>query len=133
MNELPRSNITQCGDLLRANVWTEHGASSKTFRTLSEAQGWIEFPSTGNRCRGKLTTSRALHNTAVAAFINKPFSEAIDAVLAVALEEAANVAIEKGTFELLAPDKGTYTVSLACEIAAAILARLPKPKVSGED
>lgn len=32
-----------------------------------------------------------LHGKVVAAFVNKPFSEAIDAVLAVALEEAARV------------------------------------------
>jgi hypothetical protein len=38
-------------------------------------------------------TPDELHKKAVAAFANKPFSEAIDAVLAVALEEAAKVAI----------------------------------------
>jgi hypothetical protein len=27
--------------LVRANVWTEHGASSKTFQTASEARGWV--------------------------------------------------------------------------------------------
>lgn len=33
--------ITPCGDLVRVTVWTEHGTSTKTFNTASEARGWI--------------------------------------------------------------------------------------------
>lgn len=36
-----RSSITPCGEHVRANVWTEHGASSKTCQTVSEARAWI--------------------------------------------------------------------------------------------
>ncbi len=36
-----RSSITQAGHLVRANVWTEHGASTKTCHTVSEARAWI--------------------------------------------------------------------------------------------
>lgn len=36
-----RSTITQAGEHVRATVWTEHGTSSKTFQTVTEARAWI--------------------------------------------------------------------------------------------
>lgn len=38
---MTRSAITACGDLVRATVWTEHGSSSMTFKTASEARSWV--------------------------------------------------------------------------------------------
>jgi hypothetical protein len=49
-------------------------------------------------------TPDELHKKAVAAFANKPFSKAIDAVLAVALEEAADAVGEVGDHA----DAGAY-------------------------
>lgn len=40
-----RSSITMAGNLIRANVWTEHGASSKTCLTLGEAHTFISIAS----------------------------------------------------------------------------------------
>lgn len=38
---MSHSTITQAGNLIRANTFTEHGASSKTCLTVSEARAWI--------------------------------------------------------------------------------------------
>lgn len=39
-NEI-RSQVTPCGDLIRATVFTERGTSSKTCHTMAEAQAFI--------------------------------------------------------------------------------------------
>lgn len=41
MSEEFRSTITQCGDLIRATVFTERGSSTQTCRTMGEAQSFI--------------------------------------------------------------------------------------------
>lgn len=38
---MSKSAITPAGTLVRATVWTEHGSSSKTFATASEARAWV--------------------------------------------------------------------------------------------
>lgn len=40
MSDFPRHAITPAGDLVRLTVWTEHGTSTKTFRTASEARAY---------------------------------------------------------------------------------------------
>lgn len=36
-----RSKVVPCGSLIRATVFTERGSSSKTCRTMAEAQAFI--------------------------------------------------------------------------------------------
>ncbi len=38
--DLPNHDIKPAGDLVRLTVWTEHGTSTKTFRTASEARAY---------------------------------------------------------------------------------------------
>ena len=67
-----------------------------------------------------------LHEKALAAFANKRFSEAIDAVLAVALEEAAKVADGwVGCSEWSADTNSGYECA-SRESAAAIRAMIPQ-------
>ena len=61
-----------------------------------------------------------LHKKAVEAFQNKPFSEAIDAVIAVALEEAARVALEQRC------EQNTPWDNACLDIAAAIRSIIKK-------
>lgn len=39
--DLPRHSITQAGKLVRLTVWTVHGTSTMTFRTVAEARAHV--------------------------------------------------------------------------------------------
>jgi len=49
-----KSKLTTTGSgLVRATVWTEHGASSKTFATASEARSWCAVAANRKPAKGE--------------------------------------------------------------------------------